>query len=82
MAIAIHPYISGQPHRIKYLEAVYDHINRHAGVLHWNGRRNLSTGTWRRGLPDPATNSRGVRPLLSYSRANRTEIQGRLASTR
>jgi allantoinase len=37
MAIAIHPYISGQPHRIKYLEAVYDHINRHAGILHWNG---------------------------------------------
>ncbi len=37
MAIAIHPYISGQPHRIKYLEAVYDHINRHEGVLHWNG---------------------------------------------
>jgi allantoinase len=37
MAIAIHPYISGQPHRIKYLEAVYAHINRFAGVLHWNG---------------------------------------------
>jgi allantoinase len=37
MAIAIHPYISGQPHRIKYLEAVYEHIDRHAGVLHWNG---------------------------------------------
>src|SRR5208282_1270740 len=37
MAIAIHPYISGQPHRIKYLEAVYDHIARCAGVLHWNG---------------------------------------------
>ncbi|MGH7038247.1 MAG: polysaccharide deacetylase family protein [Stellaceae bacterium] len=37
MAIAIHPYISGQPHRIKYLEAVYEHVNRHAGVLHWNG---------------------------------------------
>jgi peptidoglycan/xylan/chitin deacetylase (PgdA/CDA1 family) len=37
MAIAIHPYITGQPHRIKYLEAVYDHIDRHAGVLHWNG---------------------------------------------
>jgi allantoinase len=37
MAIAIHPYISGQPHRIKYLEAIYDHINRHAGILHWNG---------------------------------------------
>jgi peptidoglycan/xylan/chitin deacetylase (PgdA/CDA1 family) len=37
MAIAIHPYISGQPHRIKYLEAVYDHIARYAGVLHWTG---------------------------------------------
>ena len=37
MAIAIHPYISGQPHRIKYLEAVYDRINRFSGVLHWNG---------------------------------------------
>ncbi len=41
MAIAIHPYISGQPHRIKYLEAVYDHIARHAGVIHWQGREIL-----------------------------------------
>ena len=37
MAIAIHPYISGQPHRIKYLEAVYEHFSRYEGVLHWNG---------------------------------------------
>jgi len=37
MAVAIHPYISGQPHRIKYLEAVYEHIAQHSGVLHWNG---------------------------------------------
>ena len=37
MAIAIHPYISGQSHCVKYLEAVYEHVNRHAGVLHWNG---------------------------------------------
>jgi len=37
MAMAIHPYISGQPHRIRYLEAVYDYINRHQGVVHWNG---------------------------------------------
>ena len=26
MAMAIHPYISGQPHRIRYLEEVYDQI--------------------------------------------------------
>jgi allantoinase len=37
MSIAIHPYISGQPHRIKYLEEVYAYINSHPGVIHWNG---------------------------------------------
>ena len=37
MSMAIHPYISGQPHRIKYLEEIYEHINSHPGVLHWNG---------------------------------------------
>src|SRR5438128_12215232 len=37
MALAIHPYISGQPHRIQYLEAIYDHARRFPGVLHWNG---------------------------------------------
>jgi allantoinase len=37
MAIGIHPYISGQPFRIAYLERVYAYINRFAGVLHWNG---------------------------------------------
>jgi peptidoglycan/xylan/chitin deacetylase (PgdA/CDA1 family) len=41
MAIAIHPYVTGQPFRIKYLEAVYDHIARSPGVLHWNGERIL-----------------------------------------
>jgi allantoinase len=37
MAVAVHPYISGQPFRIAYLERVYDYINRFSGVLHWNG---------------------------------------------
>lgn len=41
MAIAIHPYISGQPFRIKYLEAVYDYIAKFNGVLHWNGEQIL-----------------------------------------
>ena len=41
MAIAIHPYISGQPFRIKYLEAVYDHMAKYTGVLHWNGEEIL-----------------------------------------
>ena len=41
MAIAIHPYISGQPHRIKYLEQVYDYARQHEGVLFWNGEEIL-----------------------------------------
>jgi peptidoglycan/xylan/chitin deacetylase (PgdA/CDA1 family) len=32
MALAVHPYISGVPHRIKYFEAVYDYIRKHKGV--------------------------------------------------
>jgi peptidoglycan/xylan/chitin deacetylase (PgdA/CDA1 family) len=45
--LAIHPYISGQPHRIKYLEQIYDYVNRHEGVLHWNGEQILD---WYRGI--------------------------------
>ena len=41
MAIAIHPYISGQPFRIKYHEAVYDYMAKFPGVLHWNGEQIL-----------------------------------------
>jgi allantoinase len=32
MAISIHPYITGVPHRIKYLEALLDYIIGHDGV--------------------------------------------------
>jgi allantoinase len=41
MAIAIHPYISGQPFRIKYLEEVYERMKGYEGVLHWNGEQIL-----------------------------------------
>ena len=37
VSLAIHPYISGQPFRIKYLEQVFDYFNKHEGVVHWNG---------------------------------------------
>ena len=32
MALAVHPYNSGVPHRIKYFEAVYDYIAKKKGV--------------------------------------------------
>jgi allantoinase len=41
MAIAIHPYISGQPFRIGPLERIYEHIGQFDGVLHWNGEQML-----------------------------------------
>ena len=41
LALAIHPYISGQPHRIKYLEEVYDYARRFDGVVYWTGEEIL-----------------------------------------
>ena len=37
MAISIHPYLTGVPHRIKYLEMLYDHIRARDGVVMWTG---------------------------------------------
>ena len=41
MAIALHPYISGVPHRIKYLDTVLRRLSRQKGVLIWNGAQIL-----------------------------------------
>jgi peptidoglycan/xylan/chitin deacetylase (PgdA/CDA1 family) len=37
MAIAVHPYIHGVPHRIKYFEAVYDYMKKKKGVWFTTG---------------------------------------------
>ena len=37
MAISIHPYLTGVPHRIKYLEALYDYILGHDKIVMWTG---------------------------------------------
>ena len=37
MAIAVHPYISGVPHRIKYFEAIYEYMKQKPGVVFWRG---------------------------------------------
>lgn len=46
MAISIHPYLTGVPHRIKYLEMLYDYILGHDGVVMWTGAEILD---WYRG---------------------------------
>lgn len=45
MAVAVHPYISGQPHRIRYLEEIFDYALGHEGVLIWNGAEILDWWT-------------------------------------
>jgi allantoinase len=41
LCFAIHPYISGVPHRIKYLETFLDYARGHAGVAFWTGEEIL-----------------------------------------
>jgi peptidoglycan/xylan/chitin deacetylase (PgdA/CDA1 family) len=41
MAIAVHPYISGVPHRIKYFERVLETLHAKPGVVFWTGERIL-----------------------------------------
>ncbi|MGE0451114.1 MAG: polysaccharide deacetylase family protein [Vicinamibacterales bacterium] len=42
MTIAVHPYISGQPARLRYLDEIYAYISRFDGVRHWNGEQALA----------------------------------------
>lgn len=37
MAIGLHPYLTGVPHRIRYLDLALQHIRRHSDVLFWTG---------------------------------------------
>lgn len=45
MAISIHPYITGVPHRIRYLEELLDYVGGHAGTV-WMTASEL--GDWYR----------------------------------
>ncbi|MGQ0654327.1 MAG: hypothetical protein ACT4P4_19025 [Betaproteobacteria bacterium] len=38
MAIAVHPFVTGQPHRIGALDAALEHICAHEGVWRATGR--------------------------------------------
>ena len=41
MALAVHPYISGSPHRIRYVAETLEHIISQPGVVVWNGEKIL-----------------------------------------
>jgi len=39
MSIAVHPYISGTPYRIKYFEQVLAGLKKKPGVVFWTGEQ-------------------------------------------
>ena len=41
MAISLHPYLSGVPHRIGYVEKLFEHILSKPGVVMWTGEQIL-----------------------------------------
>jgi allantoinase len=41
MALVVHPYIMGAPHRLKYFRSAVAHIQQHPGVLFWTGEQIL-----------------------------------------
>ncbi|MBV8778117.1 MAG: polysaccharide deacetylase, partial [Alphaproteobacteria bacterium] len=41
MALVVHPYIMGAPHRLKYFRNALAHIRSHADVVGWTGEQIL-----------------------------------------
>ena len=41
MALVVHPYIMGAPHRLKYFRMALEHIQPHKDVLFWTGEQIL-----------------------------------------
>lgn len=39
MAVAVHPYLHGVPHRIKYFRRIFETLRDRPGVLFWTGER-------------------------------------------
>ncbi|MGA0598459.1 polysaccharide deacetylase family protein [Enterovirga sp. CN4-39] len=37
MALVVHPYIMGAPHRLKHFGRIFDHIRKHDDVVFWTG---------------------------------------------
>ncbi len=37
MAIAVHPYLTGVPHRIGYFSKIFEYIKKHEGVVFMTG---------------------------------------------
>jgi hypothetical protein len=41
MAIVVHPYIMGAPHRLRYFREALEHIQSRSGIVFWTGEQIL-----------------------------------------
>ena len=41
MAVVVHPYIMGAPHRLRYFREALEHIRSRPGVVFWTGEQIL-----------------------------------------
>jgi hypothetical protein len=41
MALVVHPYIMGAPHRLRYFEEALQHIRAHEDIEFWTGEQIL-----------------------------------------
>ena len=41
MAVVVHPYIMGAPHRLRYFSEAVAHMQSRSGVLFWTGEQIL-----------------------------------------
>ena len=66
MSIAVHPYLSGQTHRIKHVERTFEDILSKPGVACWSGEKILD---WYLGTQKDAKHERLLRPARSEGAA-------------
>jgi hypothetical protein len=71
MAIAVHPYISGVPHRIKYFQTVFERLKKEKGVVFWTGDQILDWYTKTRNAPAKESGTGAARSRGNAASARR-----------
>ncbi|MEK9831170.1 MAG: polysaccharide deacetylase family protein [Rhodospirillaceae bacterium] len=59
MAVAMHPYLSGSPHRIRYVRETFEHILAQPGVVCWDGEQILDWFNATQPAPKPRKKKSG-----------------------